>query len=247
MAAAVRRVRWPVVVVGLLCLGALAGAVARQAGSVAGPRRLADARLGPGGVAQVVAAESRRVAARQYALRGQLNPSDARPTQPQNGTTATATATVAGPGAAGLAGAVRLAAVRGPAVSVELDDAPPSSRGGGYPTGVRTPGPDDLVVHQQDVQAVVNALWSGGAEAMSIMDRRVTARTAVRCVGNTLLLQGQVFSPPFRITAIGDVAEMRTRLRDDPQVTIYRQYVDAYHLGYRVSEAPEATLPASRP
>ena len=27
---------------------------------------------------------------------------------------------------------------------------------------------DQLVVHQQDIQAVVNALWRGGAEAMTI-------------------------------------------------------------------------------
>ena len=28
--------------------------------------------------------------------------------------------------------------------------------------------PDDYVIHQQDVQAVVNALWAGGAEAMKL-------------------------------------------------------------------------------
>ena len=50
---------------------------------------------------------------------------------------------------------------------------------------------DDLVVHQGDVQAVVNALWAGGAEAMSIMDVRVISTSAVRCVGNTLLLHGR--------------------------------------------------------
>jgi uncharacterized protein YlxW (UPF0749 family) len=144
-----------------------------------------------------------------------------------------------------LAGPAGIAAVRGPALTVELDDAPPEARHGPYPRGVPSPGPNDLVVHQQDVQAVVNALWSGGAEAMSIMNRRVTARTAVRCVGNTLLLGGEVFSPPFRITAIGDVAALRAHLRDDPQVSIYRQYVDAYRLGYRITENPDARLPAA--
>ena len=49
---------------------------------------------------------------------------------------------------------------------------------------------DDLVVHQQDLQAVVNALWHGGAEAIQVMDQRIVSTSAVRCVGNTLILQG---------------------------------------------------------
>ena len=75
--------------------------------------------------------------------------------------------------------------VEGPAVVVELNDAKiPSDQ---LPEGI---GVDDIVVHQQDVQAVVNALWAGGAEAMMLMDQRVISTSAVRCVGNTLILQG---------------------------------------------------------
>ncbi|TDC80745.1 DUF881 domain-containing protein [Actinomadura sp. 7K507] len=80
-------------------------------------------------------------------------------------------------------------ALGGPAVRVSLDDAPPDEP----PPGVH---PDDLVVHESDVQAVVNALWAGGARALQIMDQRVISTSAVRCVGNTLILQGVVYSPP---------------------------------------------------
>ena len=73
--------------------------------------------------------------------------------------------------------------------------------GGEVPAGA---DPDDYVIHQQDVQAVVNALWAGGAEAMMLQDQRVISTSAVRCVGNTLILQGRVYSPPYIITAIGD-------------------------------------------
>ena len=85
--------------------------------------------------------------------------------------------------------------VVGPGVRVVLADAP---RGADrvLPPDAEA---DDLVVHQQDVQAVVNALWQGGAEAMRIMDQRVITTSAVRCVGNTLILQGRVYSPPFEI------------------------------------------------
>ena len=70
---------------------------------------------------------------------------------------------------------------------------------------------------------MVNALWAGGAEAMMLMDQRVISTSAVRCVGNTLLLQGRVYSPPFRITAIGDPSPAAARRSTSPpQVRIYR-------------------------
>jgi uncharacterized protein YlxW (UPF0749 family) len=94
------------------------------------------------------------------------------------------------------------------------------------------------------VQGVVNALWSGGAEAMTIMGERVIATTAVRCVGNTLLLHGRVFSPPFTMTAIGDVTSLRRALDGDPAVQVFQQYVAVYGLRYTVTSSPRATLPA---
>jgi uncharacterized protein YlxW (UPF0749 family) len=134
------------------------------------------------------------------------------------------------------ADAVRVAAgftaVHGPGLTVVLDDAPRRA-GGALPAGAR---PDDVVVHQQDVQSVVNALWAGGAEAMTIMNLRVISTSAVRCVGNTLLLQGQVFSPPFEIRAIGDPGAMRSALDNDDGVLAFRDAVQAFGLGYSVQD-----------
>jgi uncharacterized protein YlxW (UPF0749 family) len=128
--------------------------------------------------------------------------------------------------------------VRGPGVSVQLDDAPSA---GTVPDGFTA---DDLVVHQQDVQAVVNALWAAGAEAMTLMDQRVISTSAVRCVGNVLILQGRVYSPPYTVTAIGDPAALERGLDRSPTLQIYREYVDAVGLGYRVRRSRSLTLPA---
>lgn len=139
-----------------------------------------------------------------------------------------------------LLGAADLLPVTGPGVTVTLNDAPPGAvPKAGYPT----PTGDDLVVHQQDLQGVVNALWAGGATAMRIMDQRVGANTAVRCVGNTLSLAGRVYSPPYRITALGDVSRLQRALDRDTSVGIYRQYVDAYGLGYQVETKRSLSLP----
>lgn len=132
-----------------------------------------------------------------------------------------------------------LTPVDGPAVTVELNDAPPRPNGQ-LPAGATV---NDLVVHQQDVQAVVNALWAGGAEAMTIMDQRVIATGAVRCVGNTLLLYGRTYSPPFTIKAIGPREMMRAALEASSAVGALRQAVKDFDLGYRVTDEGEVRMP----
>lgn len=138
-----------------------------------------------------------------------------------------------------LRGPAGLTAVHGPGVRVTMTDAPRDADGN-YPAGV---DPDDLVVHQQDVQSVVNALWAGGAEAMTIMDQRVLTTSAVRCIGNTLLLGGRTYSPPFVITAIGDGAAMTGAIKAEPGVALFLQYANRYGLGFSVQRLNDVTLP----
>ena len=121
---------------------------------------------------------------------------------------------------------------------VTLNDAQRDAHG-------RFPGdasPDDLVVHQQDIQAVLNALWSAGAEGIQMQDQRIIATSAPRCVGNTLLLNGRTYSPPYVITAIGDVRAMQAALAAAPLVTLYKQYVVRFGLGYTEQAARPVEL-----
>ena len=136
--------------------------------------------------------------------------------------------------------ATGLTPISGSALRISLDDAP-REPGAPLPSGV---APDDLVVHQQDVQAVVNAMWRGGATAVQVMDQRIISTSAIRCVGNTLLLQGRVYSPPFVITAIGNTSELQQALNDEPGVAVYREYVDRLNLGWDVSILNQTTIPA---
>ncbi|GAA1922017.1 DUF881 domain-containing protein [Streptomyces sodiiphilus] len=129
----------------------------------------------------------------------------------------------------------------GTGLTVTLTDAPPDA--GPLVPGVPDPSPNDLVIHQQDLQAVVNALWHGGAEGIQVMDQRLISTSAVRCVGNTLILQGQLYSPPYTVTAVGDRDRLRDALDDSPAIRNYQQYVAAYGLGWKVQEHSEVTLP----
>lgn len=130
-----------------------------------------------------------------------------------------------------------LAAVEGPAVRVTLTDAPADFA----PPGVDG---DLLVVHEQDIQRVMNALFAAGAEAMTIQDQRVIATTAVKCVGNTVVLHGVPYAPPYVITAIGDQAALEAGLAADNAVQIYRQYAKAYQLGYQQQRIDQVTMSA---
>ncbi|SEC98981.1 DUF881 domain-containing protein [Streptomyces sp. TLI_105] len=130
--------------------------------------------------------------------------------------------------------------VSGSGLTVTLDDAPPNAQAApGYPE----PQANDLVIHQQDLQAVVNALWHGGAEGIRVMDQRLISTSAVRCVGNTLILQGRVYSPPYKITAVGDRGKLTKALADSPALQNYQLYVKAYGLGWKVDEHRAVTLP----
>ena len=139
-----------------------------------------------------------------------------------------------------LAGSVALTPVSGSALVVTLNDAPPNAQPA---AGAPAAQPDWLIIHQQDVQAVVNALWAGGATGIQLMDQRLAPTSAVRCVGNTLLLQGRVYSPPYVITAVGDPVKLRASLLAAPAVQTYLEYVNAYGLGWDVKERDRVTLP----
>jgi uncharacterized protein YlxW (UPF0749 family) len=126
--------------------------------------------------------------------------------------------------------------MRGPGIVVTLNDAQRDAEGR-FP---RDASPDDLVVHQQDIEAVLNALWTAGADGIQMQDQRIIAVSAPRCVGNTLLLNGRTYSPPYVVTAIGDPAAMQAALAASPLVTLYKQYVVRFGLGY--TEEPRAEV-----
>jgi uncharacterized protein YlxW (UPF0749 family) len=129
-----------------------------------------------------------------------------------------------------------MTALAGPGVVATLTDSSLSTS----PSGDL----NDLVIHEQDLQGVINALWAGGAEAMSVNGQRVLATTAIRCVGNTLLLHGAVYSPPYVIAAVGDGVGLRAALDRDPVVERFRLAVQEYQLGFTVEDADALMVPA---
>lgn len=182
--------------------------------------------------------ESQRVAVKQQQVGNYRDEIAALSSDESSGAAAVRRANAQAAKVAAVAGAE---AVRGETLTVVLDDS--SLRADNLPAGVTV---DDIVVHQQDVQAFVNAMWAGGAEAMMIMDQRVISTSAVRCVGNTLILQDRVYSPPFTITAIGDPSAMRAAIDANEQANIYKEYVSAVGLGLAVTDGGVKEFPPTK-
>ena len=137
-----------------------------------------------------------------------------------------------------LRGPAGLDPVTGPGLTITLSDAPEA-----IAETVDDEDIDNLVVHQQDIQAVANALWAGGAEAMTIQGQRVVSTTGIRCVGNTVVLHDVPYAPPYRISAIGPAGDMLDAVNDSPFIGFYLEAVAAYQLGWDVDIEPNLEFP----
>jgi uncharacterized protein YlxW (UPF0749 family) len=109
---------------------------------------------------------------------------------------------------------------QGPGVSVTLSDAP---EGLIEQADDKDLDPNLLVVHQQDIQAVVNAMWAGGATAVIIEGQRVITTTGIKCEGNAVQLQGVPYPEPYDIQAVGDPDAIQAALDADPAVSAFRE------------------------
>ena len=98
-----------------------------------------------------------------------------------------------------------LSALKGPGIVIRMSDSP------------RQPGPDeipyDFIVHDIDLSVLVNELWASGAEAVEVNGQRMVARSSIRCVGPTVLVNANRVASPFIIKAIGDVDHLEGGLK----------------------------------
>ncbi len=115
-----------------------------------------------------------------------------------------------------------------PGLVVTLSDAQRDANGR-FP---RDASPDDLVVHQQDIEAVLNALCGAQAPRPSRCTTSGSSTPPRRAVWATPAAQRSHLQPPYVVTAIGDAGAMQAALGAAPLVTLYKQYVVRFGLGY---------------
>ena len=129
-----------------------------------------------------------------------------------------------------------LTPVTGDGVVVHLDDARQVS--------ATTKDLDKSICHATDLTDIVNTAWRGGAQAVAVNDERIVGTSSVYCVGSTIMVNGTLMSPPFRVVAIGKQDHLLGTFQDPGQLRDIKQRSEAHGLGFRVSRAAGLQAPA---
>ncbi|MFM1825532.1 MAG: hypothetical protein RLZZ37_167 [Actinomycetota bacterium] len=90
-------------------------------------------------------------------------------------------------------------------------------------------------VFDTDLQLVTNALWSSGAQAISINNQRISTTTAIRSAGEAILINYRPLLPPYEITFIGN-EEVSKKLSENPDFKDFQYVVSTYGLEYKLTK-----------
>ncbi|HBQ64825.1 MAG TPA: hypothetical protein DD727_07890 [Clostridiales bacterium] len=122
-----------------------------------------------------------------------------------------------------------LTSVKGPGLSVIINDATQSSR----------VNPNDSIVHYRDLLAVLNVLKTAGAQALSVNGQRIIAASEVVCTGPTVRINKYRYSVPYEIKAVGDIDLMYSSLAESEIVADLRDY----SIQIQISKVKEVLIP----
>ena len=127
-------------------------------------------------------------------------------------------------------------AVRGDAVRVSIQSSVKPSLNDGVDLGI---------VLDSDVARVVNGLFSNGAVAISVNNYRITSTSAIRSAGKAILVGYQALTPPYEITAIGNVSEMIAEMKTGVTGQDIREISANYGVRFKVVQLNQVTIPES--
>lgn len=104
--------------------------------------------------------------------------------------------------------------------------------------------PDGFLIHDYDLQMVVNALWRGGAEALAINGERFVVGTGVRSAGSIILINSRPQAGPYHVKAIGDAQALMDALKQDTYASmLLGESASQFGLQVDIREADKLTLP----
>ncbi|MDH4140609.1 MAG: DUF881 domain-containing protein [Coriobacteriia bacterium] len=134
--------------------------------------------------------------------------------------------------------AAGLTAVAGPGVEVLLGD------GRDVDPDV---DPNDYLIHDTDITAVVNALIVGGAEAVEVNGERIVATTPIRCAGTTVLVNSARLGSPYTIRAIGEPERLEEAVLNDPMAAlVFGPYKAQFGLEVSIADVDDVFVSAYR-
>jgi len=130
--------------------------------------------------------------------------------------------------------------VTGDGVVVTVADAPNVSDDGLTPSGQ----PDLGKIFDRDLQAIANALWAVGAEAIAVNGQRLSATSPIRKAGGAILVDFRPVASPYEISAIGP-GDMRERFADSAAARLMDALTASEGISFDVRDEDDLTLPAA--
>ncbi|MDR0571040.1 MAG: DUF881 domain-containing protein [Clostridiales Family XIII bacterium] len=127
-------------------------------------------------------------------------------------------------------------AVKGPGITITLDDSPEEL--------ADWMDVNAFIVHDTDIMRIISDLSRNGAEAISINGHRIYSGSTIYCNGYTVRVNGEPEARPFIIKAIGDPANISAAMVGAGSYG--NMLKDYYGLIYRVEVETDLELP-SRP
>lgn len=132
--------------------------------------------------------------------------------------------------------------VLGPGLTITVTD-PGMSEDLSDVSKERLPGIQQVIL-DRDLQLVVNGLWVGGAEAISVGGVRIGPNVTIRQAGGGILVDNQPISSPYIILALGPPHSMQEIFERSPGLQRLRLLETSYGVGVSVSASEALTLPA---
>jgi uncharacterized protein YlxW (UPF0749 family) len=125
--------------------------------------------------------------------------------------------------------------LKGPGIVIELADSP------------KSPTPKDdpyyFIVHDADLDTLVNELWASGAEAVSINEQRIVTTTSIRCVGPTVLINAVRLASPYKVKVVGPSKDLEGALRTPGGFMDYMTPAVQHGVSVRIVRHEELDIP----
>lgn len=122
-------------------------------------------------------------------------------------------------------------AVTGEGVRATLDQAPDAT--------------ETAQLRDSDLALLVNALWSAGAEAVSVNGQRLTTLSAIRTSGQAVEVNGVGIAPPFTVLAVGDRSTLQAEFYETSSGLAFADLASRYGFVFELENDTDLALPAA--
>lgn len=115
-------------------------------------------------------------------------------------------------------------------------------------TVASAPGSDNTdLVRDSDLSLLADALWTAGAEAISVNGERLTVLSSFRNVGTGILVNSRPVDPPYVFDVVGNPATLPANLLSSTVGGEWYALKDSLGFTFEVHNAGGLTLPAAEP